>query len=54
MEICNAITDEVDKIWFESPILKKMRGISVNKNLPDKCKMCDVKLFCGGDAEVWR
>lgn len=48
MEICNAITDEVDKYGLSHQFLRKMRGISVNKNLPDKCKMCDVKLFCGG------
>ena len=48
LKICNILTDDIETLWFESPVLEKMRGISVNKNLPSKCAECEVKLFCGG------
>ncbi len=52
LKICNILTDDIETLWFESPVLEKMRGISVNKNLPSKCAECEVKLFAEEGAEV--
>lgn len=48
MEICNIFEDNIGEQWFDSPILKKLRSVNVNTNLPEKCQECEVKLFCGG------
>lgn len=41
MEICNILEDDIGEYWFDSPILKKIRGVNVNTNLSEKCRECE-------------
>lgn len=48
LKIGNILTDDFSKLWLNSPVLCKLRGLNVNTNLNEKCSECCVKLFCGG------
>lgn len=48
MKIGNVLKGDLKELWFNSPVLQKLRKINVDKNLHIKCRKCAVKRFCGG------
>ena len=48
MKLGNIFTDSFGKIWNDSDVLYELRNLDVNTNLPQDCKKCAVKHFCGG------
>ncbi len=48
MNCGNILDNDFLNIWKESPILKDLRKIHINKNLDKQCAECTVRHFCGG------
>lgn len=46
--IGNVLKDDIENLYYNSPVYRELRSLNVNEDYDDECKTCEVKHFCGG------